>query len=69
MPNGLHTNRWDMHKKIDLKTSKERSTSMSNYKSIKEFKQREFKSKRHKSCGKKGKSLNNTCKLLITPKD
>jgi hypothetical protein len=47
MHDGLHTNKWDMHKKVDLKTSKERSTSMSNYKCIKEFEQKEFESKGH----------------------
>jgi hypothetical protein len=47
MSDELHTYEWDMHKKVDLKSSKERSTSMSNYKSIKEFEQREFESKRH----------------------
>jgi hypothetical protein len=50
MFNESHVNKWDMHKKTDLKEFMESFTFVSCWKSIKEFEEGESKSKGCKAC-------------------
>lgn len=46
----LFVDKWDMHKKADLKESMESFTFVFSWKSIKEFKQGEFEYERCETC-------------------